>query len=271
MSRPDYDSDPVEIPGYRRSRVASAGNGSGRVVLISALTSAIVSVITVYVMLPSNVATAPIAGEKAPAVGTTVEVPKVVGMQIDSASELLTNRKLQLVIKERRVDASSAVDTILEQTPLAESRVAAGQPIAVVVSSEGAPVQVPSVAGQSLDAAREALQTSGFAIGEITEVEGAKASEVVATVPAAGESAKAGQAIALSVGKAGPAVELPALVGAPLAKVRKDLSALGLSVGKVQERYDSKYRAYIVLSQDPAEGSQVAPGSTVDLIVNEGD
>lgn len=274
MAPSEFDSDPVEIPGYRSRR--RRGGGDGRIVVVSALTSAIVSVGTVYLMLQFGIGLIPhkgassIAGPAA-AAPASVEVPKIVGMAVESATELLTSRQLQLVIQARRADADSAADIILEQKPLSESQIAPGQAVAVVVSSGAAEKTVPDVAGQSLDAAKTALVAAGFAVGPVTEVEGAKPGEVVATIPASGSSAAEGQAVSLSVGKAAEGVKLPKLYGIPISEAKKELSKLGLSVGKVQERYDSNFRAYIVLSQDPAEGSQVPVGSKVDLIINEGD
>ena len=272
MAPSEFDSDPVEIPGYRARRRRSGGDG--RIVVVSALTSAIVSVGTVYLMLQfgiglsSHKGASSVAGAAAPA---SVEVPKIVGMAVESATELLTSRQLQLVIQARRADANSAADIILEQKPLSESQIAPGQAVAVVISSGAPEKTVPDVAGQSLDAAKTALVAAGFTVGPVIEVENAKPGEVVATVPTSGSSATEGQAISLSVGKAAAGVQLPKLEGVPLSQAKKMLSEVGLSVGKVQERYDSSYRAYIVLSQDPAEGSQVPAGSKVDLIINEGD
>jgi beta-lactam-binding protein with PASTA domain len=64
-------------------------------------------------------------------------------------------------------------------------------------------------------------------------------------------------------------VEVPDLNGKRMSFVRKKLKKIGLKVGQLRWRYNENRRANIVLTQTPKAGATAAPGSAVDLVLNE--
>src|SRR5262245_4122402 len=111
--------------------------GFGAVVFISALTSAAVSVCTAYVLMRYGGPgiSAQFAATAPPPAEPHALVPDITGMSMDAADGLLGARKLRLVVKERRADASAAPGIVIEQAPLAQSRIDPGGEVAVVVST----------------------------------------------------------------------------------------------------------------------------------------
>ena len=144
--------------------MADDGASYTAVILISALTSAVVSVATVLAFQRSGLGTQP--PPAAQAEPSYVLVPDVTGLAADTARELLAGRQLRLVIRERRADAERAADAIIEQSPLAGSRVQVEGEVSVVLSSGAPPAAVPEVVGVPLEQAKAMLKGAGLVAGE---------------------------------------------------------------------------------------------------------
>jgi serine/threonine-protein kinase len=261
------DSDDVIIPGRRPSLFGA--------MLLSALTSAVVSVLTVLSVLrgwpvdlsplgmaPSGAAPAEVAAVQ------DARVPDVNGMAAEAADELLSARKLRLVVRDRRADPKVPVGAVIAQTPLAQSRIHVGGEVSVVLSTGPERIRVPALTGQALDQAKQSLEAAGLRAGQISESDG-EAGKVIAVAPEAGTVVEPGTSVALTVGRA--TVAVPKLIGKHLRDARESIEKAGLEVGHVSEKYDSRKRGNLVLTQDPQGGAAVALGSKVDLVVNQSD
>jgi eukaryotic-like serine/threonine-protein kinase len=246
------------------------GPGFGTLVFVSALVSAVVSVCTVYAALRWGglngvLAIAAPAGEQQP----EARVPDVVGMRAEAADELLSARKLRLVVRERRADPAVAAGSVIEQNPLAQSRVSSGGEVAVVVSTGPAQRTVPSIVGQALEAGQKALEEAGLKVGTLTEGDSGEPNTITAVVPAAGAVVEPGSSVALTVAR--PKVSVPKLLNKRMSLAREAIEKAGLEVGDVSEIYNSRRRGNVVLTQDPEGGAKVAPGTKVNLVINQGD
>jgi len=246
------------------------GPGFGTLVFVSALVSAVVSVCTVYAALrwgglPGGLAMAGSAAESQ----AEARVPDVVGMRAEAADELLSARKLRLVVRERRADPAVAVGSVIEQNPLAQSRVTSGGEVAVVLSTGPAQRTVPNIVGQALEAAQKLLEEAGLKPGALTEGDTGEPNTVTAVSPAVGAVVEPGSAVALTVAR--PKVAVPKLLNKRMSLAREALEKAGLVVGDVSEIYNSRRRGNVVLTQDPEGGAKVAPGTKVNLVINQGD
>ena len=246
------------------------GPGFGTLVFVSALVSAVVSVCTVYAALRWGGLQGALAGTASAAEQQPeARVPDVVAMRAEAADELLSARKLRLVVRERRPDPAVPSGSVIEQNPLAQSRVSSGGEVAVVVSTGPAQRAVPNVVGQALEAAQKALEEAGLKLGPVTEGDTGEPNTVTAAQPAVGELLEPGTAVALTVAR--PKVAVPKLLNKRLSLAREDLEKAGLEVGDVREIYNARRRGNVVLEQNPAGGSKVAPGTKVNLVINQGD
>jgi eukaryotic-like serine/threonine-protein kinase len=248
--------------------------GAGTVILVSMLTSAIVSLATVFAVhrwgLPDVMGLlAPSAPAAEPA-ATPVRVPDVIGMRAEAADELLTARKLRLVIRERRADQALPAGAVIAQAPLAESRVSQSAEVSVVVSAGPAKRQVPlALLGMPLEQAKQTLVASGLRLGPISESSEGEPGTVISALPDPGSAVELGAAVALTVARA--PLEVPFVVGMHGREARAKIEKAGLAVGQISEMYNSRKRAHRVLSQKPEPGVAVPPGSKVDLVINQGD
>ncbi|TDC48353.1 Stk1 family PASTA domain-containing Ser/Thr kinase [Jiangella ureilytica] len=137
-----------------------------------------------------------------------------------------------------------------------------------------ASVTVPDVAGQTTEAARQALDTAGMRDGSVrTEAhDTVPAGLVVRTDPAAGESVAAESPVLIVVSggpQARPSVSVPQLDGATLTEARAMIERAGLVLGELT-REDSARPADTVLASDPGVGTTLEPGAVVALTLASG-
>jgi eukaryotic-like serine/threonine-protein kinase len=260
----EHDPNYVVIPGRR-------GPGIAAVILVSSLTAALVSAATVVALTRSGAlpSLAAMGGRSGASLGDGMRVPDVVGMAAENADELLSARKLRFVVKGRQTHPSAEAGNVIEQSPLAQSRVEAGAEVAVVLSTGPDRLKVPDVIGQSLEDAQRALDAAGLRAGSVMEVDAGEPGKVTAVSPQPGTDIERGASVSLAVAR--PKVVVPRLRGEHVRNARERIEKAGLVVGDVRETYDSRQRGNRVLSQEPGAGTAVPLGSKVDFVVNQGD
>jgi serine/threonine-protein kinase len=134
-------------------------------------------------------------------------------------------------------------------------------------------IQMPDVVGLTYDEAVAALEAAGFT-GEIRqetrETLDAEPETVLEQQPAASSSIAANTTVVLTVAVQPGQVAVPDVRGLSQADARQRLIDAGLQPGDVQEADDPEVEQGAVIGTDPAAGSQVAPGTTVAIIVSSG-
>ena len=131
-------------------------------------------------------------------------------------------------------------------------------------------VSVPDVVGLSDQAAIRELRSSGFLVSEVYEASDiVGANEVIAQNPAALTELEQGEEIEITISSGAVPVTVPGVVGQGANDAARFLQDRGFPSELVVEE-GSTAPAGQVLRQDPAAGSEVAPGSTVVLFVAEG-
>lgn len=224
-----------------------------------------------------------------------VAVPALRFLPVEAAREVLTARGLRLEQGTRQADPEVPADRVAAQSPEAGERVPRGRTVLLTLSRGPVPV-VPPVLGRSLAEARAVLATAGIPVGAFEETGVVAPGTVTATRPAVGEPVVPGSGVTLVVtpsappapaGTADPTaaaspvpaapaattapVEVPALRRLSLARAREALSAAGLAVGEVRVVYEANARPHAVLRQSVEAGQRTAPGTPIDLVVNQGE
>jgi beta-lactam-binding protein with PASTA domain len=166
-----------------------------------------------------------------PTVPTLVEVPSVVGLSLEGAVDLVTDRGL--LLEERAPVASDKIpiDAVAEQDPRPAARVPQGSTVYVQRSQGADTVDLLALGliGQEDAAAEKALHERGLIV-ELIDVGSADVPEgrVVAHDP--GERASVGETVRVQVSK-GDRVRIPGeLQGQPLAAAIAQLEQLDLTV-----------------------------------------
>ena len=127
---------------------------------------------------------------------------------------------------------------------------------------------VPDVAGMSWTQASSALTEAGWEVRRLeVRVPDAAVGEVIGQLPEPGGLLDEGQVVKVQVSLGEPLVVVPAdIVGMPLAQAELRLSAIGLRVGSVSDRFDLSVPdgAVVAIAESLPE---LPRGSTVDLVI----
>ncbi|MBK8898020.1 MAG: PASTA domain-containing protein [Candidatus Competibacteraceae bacterium] len=199
-----------------------------------------------------------------------VTVPNVVGQTQSAAATALSNAGLTVGSVTQQVSATVPIGNVISQNPAAGAAVALGSAVNLVVSSGPAPVTVPNVVGQTQSAAATALSNAGLTVGNVTPQTSSTvpAGTVISQNPAAGAAVARGSAVNLVVSSGPPPATVPNVVGLSQQNASTVLAGAGLTVGSITYQGTTSSRLDgQVARQNPAAGTTVAAGTSVDLIV----
>ena len=132
-------------------------------------------------------------------------------------------------------------------------------------------VNVPTLSGLTVDQALAKLQESNLSPGTQTPVESSNdnKNKVVDQNPSEGTLVDEGTKVNIQVGKGVTAVQVPVLSAMTEEQANAALGKVGLKMKKTTESSEEAYRDRVT-KQDPAEGSEVKPGSTVTVTFGTG-
>ena len=196
-----------------------------------------------------------------------VTVPDVTGERVEEAVQRLADAKLKARVV--RVESDEDIGRVLSQAPTPGASVDEGSRVRLNVSKGPKPVAVPNVIGQSFASANSALQASGFAVRR-HDVEASSAKDiVVGQSPGAGTYQAPGTAITLDVSKGPKTSAVPDVTSQDQASAQAQLRASGFGVRIVSQPTTDPANDGIVLSQDPAGGTQAPPGTRVTIVVGK--
>jgi beta-lactam-binding protein with PASTA domain len=130
---------------------------------------------------------------------------------------------------------------------------------------------VPSVVDMTYDQAVEALTEQDLTAKRVDIADPAvPEGNVVRTTPSAETSVAAGQEVTVYVSTGADTAKVPILEGINESEARTALESAGLSLGLVQRKPDPALAAGVVISASVASGTEVAKGTTVNLVVASG-
>jgi serine/threonine-protein kinase len=203
--------------------------------------------------------------------GSAVEVPFVLGMKPDQARDLLQTRDLTLSLAGERPDPKVLPGTISVQAPLPGTQAARGSGVQATIASAATAGQVPNLIGVRGEDALRQLAAAGLQVGErkATASTTIPAGAVVQTEPPAGAPVPAGSTVSLVLSSGSPATTVPKVTGMRIAKARKTLEDAGFRVGRIRTGSNDDKMGGVILKQEPPEGTATAPGTEIDLVVNE--
>jgi beta-lactam-binding protein with PASTA domain len=161
---------------------------------------------------------------------------------------------------------------IISQNPNGGIVAARGTSVSIVVSSGPEVSTVPEVTGMSQSAAVSLLERSNLETGLVTSEYSASVPKgfVIRQNPVAGVHVASQTAVSLVVSLGTQPAIVPNVVGMLRANAESQALAAGLSLGGVTEAYHGTIPAGIVLTQNPAAGTQVLPGTAISFVISRG-
>ncbi|MEM9171660.1 MAG: PASTA domain-containing protein, partial [Pseudomonadota bacterium] len=201
-----------------------------------------------------------------------VNVPNVVGLAEAQARATLTSNRLTIGNVSLVFSNTVAAGLVISQDPAAGVSVPDSSPVDLVVSNGPPPVPAPNVVGLTQAAATTALNNAGLVVGTVTTQFSSTvaAGDVISQNPASGTVVAVGSAVDLVVSDGPAPVNVPNVVGLSQALATTNITNAGLVVGTVSTQSSNTVPDGDVISQNPASGTSVAAGSSVDLVVSSG-
>ena len=131
-------------------------------------------------------------------------------------------------------------------------------------------VQTPNLIGKNEQQARRLIGDAGLAVGAIEHQnhESVPAGRVISQDPSADAFVAPDTMVALVISLGRPEVEVPDVIGDPLADAQAELEAVGLQVRAEEE--DSDEEEGRVIRTEPSQGQTVADGTTVTVYYSDG-
>ena len=204
--------------------------------------------------------------------GTEFPIPDFVGQRLVEARMTLTDLELGFEIASEEYSPGKEKGIIMGQFPIGGTKVKSGRGIKFVVSLGQKKVAIPDVAGLSVRQARLNLETAGLIVGDIAWAFSDTLPEkmVVVSYPPAGTEVTFGAPVTLMVnrGRSADFTYVPELVGLTLDMAQQRLADKQLKPGIITRRLDDQYLPETVLEQSEAEGTELEPGTEIDLVIS---
>ncbi|HEX9968209.1 MAG TPA: Stk1 family PASTA domain-containing Ser/Thr kinase [Solirubrobacterales bacterium] len=209
---------------------------------------------------------------------TSTEVPPVTDNQLNVAISLLEQDGFKVgEVKKVRRDVASG--TVLEQDPPAGeaslecaflSFFCSKPKVGLTVSSGPGSAKVPGLAGEAQDDAVAALEEASFEplVRQVNSDE-VEAGVVIKSSPSGGSTATRGSTVVLTVSKGPRLIKVPVLVGTQRSLAVQQIRSRGLSPNVEEE--ESSAPAGEVIRQGPSAGSELPLGSSVTIVVSQGE
>jgi len=196
-----------------------------------------------------------------------VPVNNYVGEPQGRAEQQITAANLHSAVKNGPSEKYKK-GIVYDQSPDAGSKVDKSGTVTIYVSTGPPKVTVPSVKGKPWPQAQQELSNAGFKPEERFVPGGKTKGIVAATAPAGGTAAAKGSTVRVNV-YSGPApANVPNVVGDSLPQATSALHSAGLNYNL--NYVDSTAPAGQITHQDPAPGSTVTKGTTVNIDVSNG-
>lgn len=133
-------------------------------------------------------------------------------------------------------------------------------------------VEVPNVLKMTVVEAQKILADRNFEVQlEERYADKEKPGTVMAQEPEPQSKRREGSKVVLIISKGAELVEVPDFKAMSMVKLEQQLQAAGFTLGKVSKKYDKEANIGTVLTQNPQAGSKVPKGSSIDVVINEGD
>lgn len=200
--------------------------------------------------------------------GQETQVPKVVGLTVGQAQQLLQARKLQLKIDDERYSADVPTGAVIRQAPPAGTHVKVTQRVRVVMSLGPQQVAVPELVGESLRTAQITLLRQGLELGDVARahIPEAEAEEIVVQEPPGSTQAPSPRVnLLVSLGAPEESYVMPDFIGKNLAQAEAALREAGLQAGRVTSLANPALPKDTILRHWPGPGERIVAGEAVDF------
>jgi serine/threonine-protein kinase len=197
----------------------------------------------------------------------TVPIPDVVGSSANDAVSALETLKL-IVRQVPQASADVPAGRVISQSPRAGQRVPRGSTVEIAVSTGSEQASVPNVIGSDRSSAESAIVAAGLSVGSVTSQTSAEPSgTVISQNPSAGSRVDKGSSVSFVVSSGGAPAPVPSVVNLERSAAEQAIRNAGFNPSVEERAVSDPAQDGIVISQNPASGSERPKGSTVSIVV----
>ena len=159
---------------------------------------------------------------------------------------------------------------VIRTDPAADSELAKGETVNIVVSIGAKKGTVPDLNGKTAEEAQQMIEDAGF-VAKFGGNESSDAEEntVSRQDPASGTEADEGTTITYWISTGPELTNVPNVIGDDQATARATLESAGFTVSIQDGEYSDRYDEGVVMSQEP-NGGQLEAGETVTIYISLG-
>ena len=202
----------------------------------------------------------------------TVIVPDLVGKDVVSALELLTDLQLNTKVSGSEYSPQFPKNHVTFQEPEAGSEIKNDRDVRIMISKGTRNILMPNLVALSEQQARMIMEENGISRGHLSRTfnQNIAKDQIMAQVPAPGVMITRGASvdILVSMGDRAAELKMPDLSGLTLDEAVFRVEKNNLAVGAIQSQFIKQKPRNIVIRQEPLAGYRVIENSPVHLVIN---
>jgi serine/threonine-protein kinase len=202
----------------------------------------------------------------------TVIVPDLVGKDVVSALELLTDLQLNTKVSGSDYSDQFPKNHVTFQEPEAGSEIKKDRDVRIMISKGTRNILMPNLIALSEQQARMIMEENGISRGQLSRTfnKDIEKDRIMAQVPAAGVMITRGAAVNLlvSVGPRSAELMMPDLAGLSVDEAVFRVEKSNLALGAIQSQFNKQKPRNMVIRQEPLAGYRVIENSPVHLVIN---
>jgi serine/threonine-protein kinase len=205
--------------------------------------------------------------------GEMVTIPNLASNSIEEAREILMDKKLFVIQSGVELHKRIDKDKIIQQDPLAGSKVKINSVVKVVLSAGKEKVIVPRFIGRSLQAIGPELIEAGLMKGKISHVHTSAyaAGRIISQNPLDNQEVARGSRISflVSQGERERKFLMPDLIGKRASVATDKLKELEFNIGHIRYSYYPGLESGIIINQYPEPGSRIQRRNLITMEVSK--
>ena len=202
----------------------------------------------------------------------TVIVPDLVGKNVVTALELLTDLQLNTKVNGSEYNQQFPKSHVIYQEPEPGSEIKKDRDIRIIISKGPKEILMPNLIALSQRQARMIMEENDISLEHLTHTYSntVEKDHTIVQVPPAGTMIlrRSPADLLVSLGPRPVAYMMPEIAGLSLDKSLLMIERTKLTIGEIRSRFDKHKPRNIVLRQEPPAGYPVRESSPVNLVVN---
>jgi serine/threonine-protein kinase len=202
----------------------------------------------------------------------TVIVPQLVGKDVVSALELLTDLQLNTKVDGSEYNQTFPKNHVTFQEPEAGSEIKKDRDVRIIISKGAKTILMPNIVDLSEQQARMIIEENGLIRGKSSHTHSISVEKdhIFVQVPQAGAMITRGATVDTLVSSGPRPVKylMPDLAGRSLDQAVQLIENTNLFVGNIRSNFNKQKARNSVISQEPPAGFSVNASSPVHLVIN---